>query len=83
MTKFTNLDDYMAKLPDDRQSRITDKAKRLSQSIELAKLRKMVNLKQSELATMMGVSQASISKVESGKDIQLSTLQKYVQSLGG
>lgn len=36
MSKFTNLDDYMAKLPADRQSRITDKAKRLSQSIELA-----------------------------------------------
>jgi predicted transcriptional regulator len=83
MTKFTNLDDYMAKLPADRQNRITDKAKRLSQSIELAKLRKMGNLKQSELAAMMGVSQASISKVESGKDIQLSTLQNYVQSLGG
>ena len=83
MTKFTNLDDYMAKLPADRQSRITDKAKRLSQSIELAKLRKMGNLKQSELAAMMGVSQASISKVESGKDIQLSTRQNYVQSLGG
>lgn len=83
MTKFTNLDDYMAKMPADRQSRITDKAKRLRQSIELAKLRKMENLKQSELADMMGVSQASISKVESGKDIQLSTLQKYVQSLGG
>ena len=83
MTKFTNLDDYMAKLPADRQSHITDKAKRLSQSIELAKLRKMGNLKQSELAAMMGVSQASISKVESGKDIQLSTLQNYVRALGG
>ena len=83
MTKFTNLDNYIAKLPTDKQNRITDKAKRLSQSIELAKLRKMSNLKQSELAAMMGVSQASISKVESGKDIQLSTLQNYVQSLGG
>ena len=31
----------------------------------------------------MGVSQASISKVESGKDIQLSTLQNYVKALGG
>ena len=83
MTQLTNLDDYLAAMPADRQSRIAGKAKRLSQSIELAKLRQMSNLKQSELATMMGVSQASISKVESGKDIQLSTLQNYVQSLGG
>ncbi|WP_367104064.1 helix-turn-helix domain-containing protein [uncultured Psychrobacter sp.] len=83
MTDFINLDDYLAKMPADSQNRINDKAKRLSQSIELAKLRQMSNLKQTELAKMMGVSQASISKVESGKDIQLSTLQNYVQSLGG
>ena len=83
MTHFSALNDYVADLPADRQQAINNKSKILSQSIELAKLRKMKNLKQSELAAMMGVSQASISKVESGKDIQLSTLQNYVQSLGG
>lgn len=40
MTDFTNLDDYMAALPADRQQTINDKAKVLSQSIELAKLSK-------------------------------------------
>ena len=83
MNKLIKLNDYIAKLPEDRQIRITDKAKRLRQSIELAKLRQMSNLKQTELAKIMGVSQASISKVESGKDIQLSTLQNYVHFLGG
>ncbi|WP_367110597.1 helix-turn-helix domain-containing protein [uncultured Psychrobacter sp.] len=83
MNDFISLDNYLAKMPANSQNRINDKAKRLSQSIELAKLRQMSNLKQTELAEMMGVSQASISKVESGKDIQLSTLQNYVQSLGG
>lgn len=83
MTDFTNLDDYMAALPADRQQTINDKAKVLSQSIELAKLRKAKQLKQSELANLMGVSQANISKVESGKDIQLSTLQQYINALGG
>lgn len=39
MNKLTKLDDYMAKLSAERQSRITNKAKRLSHSIELAKLR--------------------------------------------
>ena len=83
MTDFTNLDDYIAALPADRQQTINDKAKVLSQSIELAKLRKAKQLKQSELANLMGVSQANISKVESGKDIQLSTLQQYINALGG
>jgi predicted transcriptional regulator len=83
MTDFSALDDYTADLPADRQQLINNKSKILSQSIELAKLRKTKQLKQIELAAMMGVSQASISKVESGKDIQLSTLQNYVRALGG
>ena len=83
MTHFSALNDYVADLPADRQQLINNKSKILSQSIELAKLRKTKQLKQIELAAMMGVSQASISKVESGKDIQLSTLQNYVRALGG
>lgn len=83
MTTFTSLDDYMAALPADSRQRINDKAKALSQSIELTKLRRAQSLKQTELAALMGVSQANISKVESGKDIQLSTLQQYVHALGG
>ena len=83
MTHVSALNDYVAGLPADRQQVINNKSKILSQSIELAKLRKAKQLKQTELAAIMGVSQASISKVESGKDIQLSTLQNYVRALGG
>lgn len=83
MTHVSALNDYVAGLPADRQQVINNKSKILSQSIELAKLRKTKQLKQTELAALMGVSQASISKVESGKDIQLSTLQNYVRALGG
>lgn len=83
MTDVTPLNSYMASLPADRQQVINDKAKRLSQSIELGKLRRTKQLKQIELAALMGVSQANISKIESGKDIQLSTLQNYVRALGG
>ena len=83
MTHVSALNDYVADLPTDRQQAINNKYKILSQSIELAKLRKAKQLKQTELAVIMGVSQASISKVESGKDIQLSTLQNYVRALGG
>lgn len=83
MPHFSALNDYVADLPADRQQAINNKSKILSQSIELAKIRKSKQLKQTELAVIMGVSQASISKVESGKDIQLSTLQNYVRALGG
>lgn len=83
MRKLTDFDDYMASLPADRRKRIDDRSKVLVQSIELSKLRKSKALNQTQLAKLMNVTQASISKVESGKDIQISTLQKYVRSLGG
>ncbi|MGE6409733.1 helix-turn-helix domain-containing protein [Psychrobacter sp. NPDC078761] len=83
MSKLTDFDDYMASLPADRRKRIDDRSKVLVQSIELSKLRKSKALNQTQLAKLMNVTQASISKVESGKDIQISTLQKYVRSLGG
>lgn len=83
MADFTSLNSYMASLPAERQQVINNKSKLLSQSIELGKLRRAMDLKQTDLADLMGVTQASISKVESGKDIQLSTLHNYVSALGG
>ena len=68
----------MAGLPAEQQQ-----SGHINKPIELSKLRKSHQLKQSELAELMGVSQANISKLESGQDILLSTLQKYVTALGG
>ena len=55
MTHFSALNDYVADLSADRQQAINNKSKILSQSIELAKIRKSKQLKQTELAVIMGV----------------------------
>ena len=80
---FVSHDDFFARLPKDRQERIKAKAKTLKQAYELSLLRQTAQLSQSQLADKMGVSQANISKIENGGDVQLSTLQKYVTALGG
>ena len=49
MTHLTNLDDYLAAMPTDRQRVINDKAKCLSQSIELGRLQPRDNTEQYEL----------------------------------
>lgn len=49
MPHFSALNDYVADLPADRQQVINDKAKRLSQSIELGRLEPRDNTEQSEL----------------------------------
>lgn len=83
MKKPTTLDDYMARLPQETQEQIDTKARQLARAYELSQLRQTAKLSQNELALKMGVSQANISKIENGADVQLSTLQKYITALGG
>jgi DNA-binding transcriptional regulator YiaG len=49
----------------------------------LATLRQAAELTQVELARRMGVTQAAISRVEQPHDLLLSTLNAYLQAIGG
>lgn len=83
MKGFTNSKDFFNSLPADEQQAITEKATKLKQAYQLSQLRQQADISQKQLADKMGVSQANISKVENGNDIQLSTLQRYISALGG
>jgi DNA-binding transcriptional regulator YiaG len=49
----------------------------------LAALRQAAELTQVELARKMGVTQAAISRMEQPHDLLLSTLNAYLQAIGG
>ena len=49
----------------------------------LKELRKVAGYTQDDLAIAMGVGQGTISRVEKRRDMLLSTLQHYVESMGG
>lgn len=49
----------------------------------LAALRKAAELTQTELAQTLGVSQAAVAKTEQREDLLLSTLNAYIEALGG
>ena len=49
----------------------------------LAALRQAAQLTQVELAQRMGVTQAAISRLEQPHDLLLSTLNSYLQAIGG
>ena len=49
----------------------------------LEELRKAEFLSQAALARRMGVSQPAIAQLESQDDVQVSTLQRLVEALGG
>lgn len=50
---------------------------------DLAALRKMLSLTQTELGERADLSQAQISRLENGGDLLLSSIQRYVEALGG
>jgi transcriptional regulator with XRE-family HTH domain len=49
----------------------------------LGDLRKARRLTQDQLARALGVSQAQVSRIESQTDLYLSTLQSYLEAMGG
>ncbi len=51
--------------------------------VRLSELRKERGISQAELAELLDKQQGEVSKIERRKDVKLSTLRDYVQSIGG
>jgi len=75
----------MAQLSPERRARIEARTDELHQEyLAFKKLREMLNLTQSEMATRIGVKQPAISKLENGnRRLTLNTLSTVITSLGG
>jgi transcriptional regulator with XRE-family HTH domain len=50
---------------------------------QLAEIRKAVGMTQAELAKQLKQGRGSVSNIENAADMYLTTLQKYVEALGG
>ena len=59
------------------------KAKEMMAEMLLAEIRKEAGFTQEYLAETLGVKQPSLSKLESQDDMQISTLQRLINALGG
>ena len=82
----------MAKSFDDLVKRTTTKrtrtraarrTKELLGELLLSELRQLAGKSQQQLAAALGIKQPSLSKLENQDDIQISTLRRIVQALGG
>ncbi|MEC4812837.1 MAG: XRE family transcriptional regulator [Scytonema sp. PMC 1069.18] len=51
--------------------------------LTLSEVRESIGKTQSEVADNMGIGQPALSKIEHQNDIQVSTLLRYITSLGG
>jgi predicted transcriptional regulator len=77
---FRELEDKMA--PESR-ARVKSRAREMMTEMLLSELRKSAGVTQEELATSLGIKQPTLSRMESQSDMQISTLRRVIESLGG
>ena len=78
------LTEKLNSLPADRRQHVeTHAAELIDQEITLRELRKALDMTQTALAERLKVGQDTVSRLERRTDMLLSTLDDYVQALGG
>ncbi|MCI0358276.1 MAG: helix-turn-helix transcriptional regulator [Planctomycetaceae bacterium] len=78
--KFQQLEE---KMPPEARAWAKARAKEMMAEMLLAEIRKSVGLTQEDLAAQLGVKQPTLSKLEAQDDMQISTLSRLIQALGG
>jgi transcriptional regulator with XRE-family HTH domain len=78
------LDEYLAKLPNERRDEIERRAETLiAEEATLRQLRTARARSQEELARALGEKHATVSKPERRTDMDFSTLRGLIEAMGG
>ena len=78
------LDDIMSKLPEERRQAIEKRAAELiAEEATLRQLREARERSQEEVAKVLHINQAGVSKLERRTDMYLSTLRGFIEAMGG
>lgn len=81
---MTTLEQLLNEFPPERQARIQQMADEMILDYKLQQIREELELSQQQLANAMGIKQPTLSEIENrGIDIKLSTLKRYVETMGG
>lgn len=78
--KFSELE---AKMPPASRGRAQAKARRMLGELLLPEIRRLSGMTQVELARALGIKQPTLSRLEGRGDMQVSTLKRVVEALGG
>ena len=78
--KYQELRDRMS--PENR-AQAEMRARDMMAEMFLAEIRKQAGLTQVDLANALGIKQPSLSRLEGQDDMQISTLRRIVEALGG
>lgn len=78
-----NFKELEAGLAPERRARAEMKAKKIMADMLLSEIRKQMGLTQKQLAKALNITQPTLSKTESQEDMQIGTLSRIVEALGG
>ena len=78
-----NFRELEARMSPESRKRSDDKTKRMIQAMALDELRAAREMTQEQLATILGVRQAAVSKLERRADMYVSTLRSVIKAMGG
>lgn len=78
-----NFKELEAKMAPERVARAEMKAKETMADMFLAEIRKQMGLTQKELAIALNIKQPTLSKIEAQEDMQIGTLTRIIEALGG
>ncbi len=79
-TKFSTIREGLSP---ERQERIRVRTEELLEELPLQELRQARAWSQEELAEVLGLNQATISKLERRTDMYLSSLRRFIEAMGG
>ncbi|MGH7963854.1 MAG: helix-turn-helix domain-containing protein [Candidatus Binatia bacterium] len=72
-----------ARMSPEARARANEKARALRGEMELTEIRHAHQLSQEELASLLGVGQAAVAKLEKRTDMYISTLRRFIEAMGG
>jgi transcriptional regulator with XRE-family HTH domain len=79
-----NINQIIRGLPRERRAKVSARAKNLiGEEMALQHVRRALDLTQAQMAKLLGIGQDSVSRIESRSDMLISTLQSYVEAMGG
>lgn len=70
-------------MPPAAQRKAVARTRALLQKMKLAELRQARQLSQEQMAELLNIKQASISKLERRTDMYISTLRSFIRGMGG
>lgn len=83
MKGAVSWDEMRAELPQDMQARLDEKRARRRIGEAMAELRKQAGKSQVDVGEGAEIPQGNVSRLEKSDDMLLSTIQRYMQAIGG